>query len=165
LFKPGRSQPVLENLVMARTPEESQAINRISSGAVIIAGSGMCTGGRILHHLKHNLWRSECHIVIVGYQAQGTLGRELVDRAEYVKIRGEVVRANATIHTVGGLSAHADQAGLLAWYAEFEARPPVCLVHGEPGARSALAAKLRERFASSVRLPEHGESVDLREIR
>lgn len=165
LFKPGRSQPVLKNLVMARTPEESQAINRISSGAIIIAGSGMCTGGRILHHLKHNLWRSECHIVIVGYQAQGTLGRELVDRAEYVKIRGEVVRTNATIHTVGGLSAHADQAGLLAWYAEFAAGPPVYLVHGEPGARSALAAKLRERFASSVRLPEHAESVDLREIR
>jgi metallo-beta-lactamase family protein len=165
LFKPGRTQPVLENLVMARTAEESQAINRIASGAIIIAGSGMCTGGRILHHLKHNLWRSECHIVIVGYQAQGTLGRRLVDGAELVRIRQNVIRVNAAVHTVGGLSAHADQAGLLAWYAELEGRPPVCLVHGEQRAQSALAAKLRERFACSVRIPEHGESIDLREMR
>jgi metallo-beta-lactamase family protein len=163
LFKPGRSQPVLKNLVMARTPDESQAINRIPSGAIIIAGSGMCTGGRILHHLKHNLWRPECHVVIVGYQAQGTLGRRLVDRAEYVKIRGDVIRANATVHTVGGLSAHADQADLVAWYAEFEGRPPVCLVHGEPAAQKALAAKLRERFAATVRIPDHRDTIDLRE--
>jgi metallo-beta-lactamase family protein len=165
LFKPGRSQPVLKNLVMARSAEESEAINRISSGAIIIAGSGMCTGGRILHHLKHNLWRPECHVVIVGYQAHGTLGRRLVDGADYVKIRGEVIRSNATVHTVGGLSAHADQAGLLDWYAEFEGSPPVCLVHGEPPAQNALAAKLRERFAASVRIPDHGESIDLREMR
>jgi metallo-beta-lactamase family protein len=165
LFKPGRSQPLLKNLVMARTAEESQAINRISSGAIIIAGSGMCTGGRILHHLKHNLWRSECHIVIVGYQAQGTLGRRLVDGAKLVRIRGDVIRPNATVHTVGGLSAHADQAGLLDWYTQIDGSPPVCLVHGEATAQNALADQLRDRFACAARIPEHGESIDLLEVR
>jgi metallo-beta-lactamase family protein len=165
LFKPGRSQPVLRNLVLARTAEDSRAINEISSGAIIIAGSGMCTGGRVLHHLKHNLWRPECHVVIVGYQAQGTLGRRLVDGADYVKIRGEVIRTNATVHTVGGLSAHADQAGLLSWYAQFATRPPVYLVHGEPAAQSALAGKLSERFAAAVRIPDRMETVDLLETR
>ncbi|MGD8325036.1 MAG: MBL fold metallo-hydrolase, partial [Gammaproteobacteria bacterium] len=130
LFQTARPVPVLRNLAMSRTPEDSMAINRMESGAIVIAGSGMCTGGRVLHHLKHNLWRKECHIVIVGYQAHGTLGRKLVDGVEYVKIWGETIRANARIHTVGGLSAHADRSGLIAWYAGFEGRPPVCLVHG-----------------------------------
>jgi metallo-beta-lactamase family protein len=161
LFAPGRSQPVLRNLVMSRSSEDSAAINQLQSGAIVIAGSGMCTGGRILHHLKHNVWRPECHIVIVGYQAHGTLGRRLVDGAEYVKIFGETIRANAKVHTVGGLSAHADQAGLLGWYGEIANGPPVCLVHGESDAQTALAKQLRARFAASVTIPDHGERIDL----
>ena len=164
LFGPGRSQPVLENLVMSRSAEDSMAINRIKSGAIVIAGSGMCTGGRILHHLKHNVWRPECHVVIVGFQAHGTLGRRLVDGTEYVKIHGETIRANAKVHTVGGLSAHADQAGLLDWYGEFASRPPIYLVHGEAKAREALAAGLRARFAAAVRIPDHGQRIDLLDL-
>lgn len=141
------------------------AINAIESGALIIAGSGMCTGGRVLHHLKHNLWRPECHVVIVGFQARGTLGRRLVDGAQYVRIYGETIRANATVTTVGGLSAHADQTGLLDWYGAFERTPPVCLVHGEPDAQKALAARLRARFGADVTIPAHGDRIDLGALR
>ncbi|HSG66524.1 MAG TPA: MBL fold metallo-hydrolase, partial [Gammaproteobacteria bacterium] len=113
LFKKRSSTPQLANLVATMSSDDSMAINRIESGAIIIAGSGMCTGGRVLHHLKHNLWRSQCHVVIVGYQPTGTLGRQLVDGADYVRLWQQTIKVNAKIHTIGGLSAHADQAGLL----------------------------------------------------
>ncbi len=161
LFRERSDMPQLENLVATKTSEESMAINRIDSGAVIIAGSGMCTGGRVLHHLKHNLWRSQCHVVIVGFQANGTLGRQLVDGADYVRLWGQTIRVNAKIHTIGGLSAHADQAGLLDWYAGFENRPPVCLVHGEPKAQRALATKLRDDHGANVSVPGLGETRQL----
>lgn len=161
LFRERGDMPQLENLVATKTSEESMAINRIDSGAVIIAGSGMCTGGRIRHHLKHNLWRSQCHVVIVGYQANGTLGRQLVDGADYVRLWGQTIRVNAQIHTIGGLSAHADQSGLLDWYAGFENRPPVCLVHGEPEAQDALATRLSEDHGAKVTLPSLGETRQL----
>lgn len=161
LFRERSDTPQLKNFVATMTSEESMAVNRIDSGAVIIAGSGMCTGGRVLHHLKHNLWRSQCHVVIVGYQAMGTLGRRLVDGADYVRLWGQTIRANAKIHTIGGLSAHADQAGLLDWYAGFENRPPVCLVHGEREAQHALAARLREEHGAEVTLPGLGETRQL----
>jgi metallo-beta-lactamase family protein len=146
----------------AESTEDSMRINAIESGAIVIAGSGMCSGGRILHHLKHNLWRPECHVVMVGFQAEGTLGRRLVDGAEHVRLWGETIKVAAKIHTVGGLSAHADQAGLLAWYGAFAARPPVCLVHGEPGAQHALAAALRSAYGVDVRIPSRGDGVELR---
>jgi metallo-beta-lactamase family protein len=136
-------------------------INAIESGAVVIAGSGMCSGGRILHHLKHNLWRPECHVVMIGFQAEGTLGRRLVDGADEVRILGETIKVAAKIHTVGGLSAHADQTGLKAWYGGFAGSPPVCLVHGEPGAQQALAAALRSAYGCEVRIPARGETIDL----
>jgi metallo-beta-lactamase family protein len=146
----------------AESTEDSMRINAIESGAIVIAGSGMCSGGRILHHLKHNLWRPECRVVMVGFQAEGTLGRRLVDGAEHVRLWGETIKVAAKIHTVGGLSAHADQAGLLAWYGAFAARPPVCLVHGEPGAQHALAAALRSAYGVDVRIPSRGDGVELR---
>jgi len=96
---------LLPNLGMSRSPEDSRKINRMESGAIVIAGSGMCTGGRILHHFKHNLWRPECQVIIVGYQANGSLGRRLVDGHDYVRIHHETIRIRAQIHTVGGLSA------------------------------------------------------------
>jgi metallo-beta-lactamase family protein len=144
----------LPNLHLARTPNQSMAINRIQAGAVIIAGSGMCTGGRIRHHLKHNVWREQSQIVFVGYQAAGTLGRSLVDGATQIRLWGETMRVAARVHTIGGLSAHAGQAQLLAWYAGFQGRPPVALVHGEPTAMQALAAALRQSYGASVHLPE-----------
>jgi metallo-beta-lactamase family protein len=145
----------------AQSTDDSRRINEIESGAVVIAGSGMCSGGRILHHLKYNLWRPECHVVIIGFQAQGTLGRRLVDGAPYVRMWGETIKVAAKIHTVGGLSAHADQAGLMAWYGAFADRPPVCLVHGEPGAQQTLAAKLRSAYGVDARIPARGDVMEL----
>lgn len=137
------AQPfVLPNLRFTQSLLQSKAINEVRSGAIIIAGSGMCTGGRIRHHLKHNLWRDNCHLMIVGFQARGTLGRQLVDGAGEVTLWGEQIKVAATVHTINGLSAHADQAGLVAWYRNFKGNPPVVLVHGEGAALSSLAAEL-----------------------
>lgn len=157
-----RDKPVV---TASESTEDSMRINAIESGAIVIAGSGMCTGGRILHHLKHNLWRPECHVVMIGFQAEGTLGRRLVDGAEHVRLWGETIKVAAKIHTVGGLSAHADQAGLMAWYGAFANRPPVCLVHGEPGSQNALASALRSAHKADVRIPSRGDVVDLLAVR
>src|SRR5690606_9135895 len=138
---------LLPNLVLSQSAEDSQKINRMPKGAIVIAGSGMCEGGRILHHLQHNVWRPESHVIIVGYQAQGTRGRQLVDGNAYIRIYGETMRVRAKVHTVGGLSAHADQEDLARWYAGFDPRPPVWLVHGEPEAARALARRLRAEGA------------------
>jgi len=149
----------LPNLNLVSDVAQSQAINQIHGGAIIIAGSGMCTGGRIVHHLRQNLARRNAHVLIVGYQANGTLGRRLVDRAGKVRIFGEDIAVNADIHTVGGLSAHADQPQLLAWYGSFENRPPVLLVHGEDAPREALQAELVKRYGCTVRLAQPGQRV------
>jgi metallo-beta-lactamase family protein len=98
---------------------------------------------------------------MVGFQAEGTLGRRLVNGVERVRLWGETIKVEAKIHTVGGLSAHADQAGLLAWYGGFANRPPVCLVHGEPGAQQALATELRARRHADVSIPARGEVMSL----
>jgi metallo-beta-lactamase family protein len=155
----------LPNLRFTQTPAESMAINRIRAGALIIAGSGMCNGGRIRQHLKHNVWRRETHVVIVGYQAQGTLGRALVDGARHIRLWGETIRVGARIHTVGGLSAHAGQSELVDWYGGFAGRPPVALVHGEERPQRVLATRLRAQLGAPVLVPRPGEGLDLREIR
>ena len=160
LFRDGRS-PQLANVIASQTTEDSMRINDIRGGAIVIAGSGMCNGGRIMQHLKHNLWRPECHVVLVGFQARGTLGRRLVDGAEHVRLWHETIKVAAQIHTVGGLSAHADRSGLLGWYGAFKNAPPVCLVHGEPTAQQALADGLKAKFAAEVRVPARGESLAL----
>jgi metallo-beta-lactamase family protein len=162
LFRSGTSESRLKNLTLSRTAEESMAINKIESNAIIIAGSGMCTGGRVLHHFKYNLWKSNCQVVIVGFQAYGTLGRRLVEGAEQVKIFGEDIRVNARIHTVGGLSAHADQSGLVNWYRNFNNAPPVILVHGEPNSQAALAAMIEQKTQRRPVIPQHGQRFDLR---
>lgn len=151
----------LPNLHITETSEASMAINRIAGGAIIIAGSGMANGGRILHHLKHNLDRSSTHVVFVGYQAEGTLGRRLVDGAPSVRIHGRDYRVNAQRHTVGGLSAHSDQRGLMDWYAGFEPRPPLVLVHGEDKAREALAGEIGRRDGIEVQLARPGMTLQV----
>lgn len=151
----------LPNLHYSRTADDSMAINQIRAGAIIIAGSGMCDGGRIKHHLKHNVWREHCHVVIVGYQSRGTLGRALVDGAKRVRLWGEAISVAAQIHTVGGLSAHADADGLAGWYGGFAHRPPVALIHGEPPALESLAQRLTSLGASRVWTPRAGERIDL----
>lgn len=142
----------LPNLHLAETTEDSIAINRIESGAIIIAGSGMANGGRVRHHLRHRLPFERHHVMFVGYQAAGTLGRRLVDGASYVRILGGDVPVRAQRHTVGGLSAHADQAGLLDWYSRIPGTPPTVLVHGEDDARNAMAREMRRRFDADVEL-------------
>ncbi len=152
------------NLHFSRTSSQSMAINRIQSGAVIVAGSGMCNGGRIRHHLKHNVWREQCHVIFTGFQARGTLGRQLVDGAPRVRLWGESIRVAAQLHTIGGLSAHADQEGLLAWYRGFgQPLPPVALVHGEPTAIDGLAARLKTLRAPVI-VPTPGERLDLTDL-
>ncbi len=150
----------LPNLHVTESVDESMAINRITRGAIIIAGNGMASGGRILHHLKHGLDRREVHVVFVGYQAQNTLGRRLVNGAKSVRIHGEEIRVNAQMHTVGGLSAHVDRGGLLEWYGAFDPRPRALLVHGEDDARKALAAEMHQRFGTDVELAHPGEVVE-----
>ena len=151
----------LPNLHITETADESMAINRIERGAIVIAGSGMANGGRILHHLKHNIGRRGTHVVFVGYQSVGTLGRRLVDGARWVRIHGHDQRVGARIHTVGGLSAHADQQGLLDWFAHFDPTPRVALVHGEDQAREALAGEIGERHGVAAELARPGMAMQV----
>ncbi|WP_018994781.1 MBL fold metallo-hydrolase RNA specificity domain-containing protein [Thioalkalivibrio sp. ALJ2] len=151
----------LPGLQVCRSVEESMAINRITGGAIIIAGSGMCNGGRIRHHMKYNLWRREAHLVIVGFQATGTLGRRLVDGAERVKLLGDEVAVNAKVHTLGGFSAHAGRSQLIDWARAFQDQPVFHLVHGEPEAREALATGLRDELGAEAHAPAFGETITL----
>ncbi len=151
----------LPNLRFTRTTEESMAINEVRQRAIIIAGSGMCSGGRITHHLRHNLANPHCHVMIVGFQAAGTPGRALVDGAGTLRLFGEEIPVRAKVHTVGGLSAHADQPALLGWYGAIPGRPRVALVHGEEQAMSALAAKLRDDLGAEVAMPAPGELLEI----
>ena len=164
LWKRHKQQPLLPNLHFSRTAQQSMKLNRIRSGAIIVAGSGMCNGGRIRHHLKHNIWRRDCHVIIAGFQARGTLGRSLVDGAQSIRLWGEQIKVAAKIHTIGGLSAHADQAGLLRWYGGYENRPPVLLVHGEPEASEVLQQELRSRYQARVGIAKTGEGIDLLDL-
>ncbi|MFK8051496.1 MAG: MBL fold metallo-hydrolase RNA specificity domain-containing protein [Woeseiaceae bacterium] len=153
--------PLLPNLHMTRSGAESRVINRLEKGALIIAGSGMCNGGRILHHLKHNLWRENAHVIIAGYQAPGSLGRKLVDGNDTVKIHREKIRVRATVHTIGGLSAHGDEQDLLRWYKGLGNQPPIWLVHGEPHAGAALAKTLKREGGARVHKALPGRVINL----
>ena len=157
----GHASEYLPPLQVCRTVEESMAINRITGGAIIIAGAGMCNGGRIRHHMKYNLWRKDSHLVVVGFQAAGTLGRRLVDGAERVKLLGDEVVVAAHVHTLGGFSAHAGRSELLEWAAGFRSHPVFHLVHGEPEAREALASALREERGQDAHIPAFGETITL----
>ena len=149
----------LPNLHFCQTAAESMALNKIHSGAIIIAASGMCTGGRIKHHLKHNVWRRNNHIIISGFQARGTTGRALVDNAKSIRLWGETIQVNAQVHTLGGFSAHADRDGLSRWYQNFEKGTPLILVHGENGAMRALSEEIETRTGVQARIPELNQSI------
>ncbi len=154
--------PYLRNLKLTLSPEESMGINRIKSGAIIISASGMCTGGRIVHHLKHNVARPGTHIMIIGYQAHGTLGRALVDGEREVKIHGDEYEVKAQIHTVGGLSAHADIDDLMRWVSHFkESQPQVHVVHGESDSKQNFSRKMEAELGFKVSIPEPGDVLDL----
>jgi metallo-beta-lactamase family protein len=161
LRKESGGMPLLPNLTLSRTPDESMAINRMRSGVIVIAGSGMCNGGRIIHHLKHNLEHEDTQVLITGYQARGSLGRRLVNGDSSVRIYGRDIPVRATVHTVGGLSAHGDQDDMARWYEHMENRPPVYLVHGEVESQEAFKKYLVSRTGAEVHLPKPGDSLDL----
>jgi metallo-beta-lactamase family protein len=142
--------------------QESMALNRIAGGAIIIAASGMCDGGRIRHHLRHRLANPHTTVLFVGYQAVGTLGRRLVDRAASVRIFGEDIPVRAQIATLGGFSAHADQAALLDWLKHFRRAPEqLFLVHGEEDIASAFGAHIEKTLGWQTNVPAIGESVTI----
>ena len=158
-----KAHPAKMRIEYVADVEHSQALNQVRSGAVIISASGMCDAGRIKYHLRENLPRSECSILIASFQAAGTLGRRLVDGARVVKIFGQTIPVKARIYTVGGLSAHADQATLLGWLRGFRQAPgQTFIVHGEAGAASTFATAIQEQLGwTAVRLPQRGEVVTL----
>lgn len=149
------------HVIPCPTPEDSMRLNDVPGPCLIMAGSGMCTGGRILHHLKHGLWRPETVVMFVGYQVEGSLGRLLVDGARRVRIFGEEIAVRARIHTLNGFSAHAGQSALLRWLEPLtRVKPRVVLTHGEPRGRQPLAEQIGRRFGLEALQPEFGETVE-----
>src|SRR5215468_6731161 len=152
----------LKTLKPTPTADESRTINDVRGACLVMAGAGMCNGGRILHHLRANLWKPSTHVLIVGYQGQGSLGRRLVDGEKEVKIFGEKIAVKATIHTLGGFSAHAGQTDLMRWFEVIaQSKPRVVLTHGEEDERAALAKLIQQRYRLPSKLPKLGETIEL----
>jgi metallo-beta-lactamase family protein len=162
LISLGALKTDMSDIFVCKTPEQSKGLNLIEGPCMIIAGSGMCNAGRILHHLRHNLSKPETSVIIPGYQGKGTLGRRLVEGAETVRIFGDEVEVKASIHTMNGLSAHAGQSDLLRWFHPMAAsKPRLVLSHGEDRAREPLAQIIREKYGIDAILPEYGEEITL----
>ncbi len=161
-LKAGPLAQDLGTMKLSRTADDSKAINFCPGPCFIMAGAGMCNAGRILHHLRHNLGNPEAHVIIVGYQANDTLGRMLVNGAKKVTIFGEVIYVRAQIHTMGGFSAHAGQTDLLKWFDVLApSKPRVILTHGENGPRAALAKLIHEQHGQTPELPALHEVIEL----
>ncbi|ABN51846.1 MAG TPA: MBL fold metallo-hydrolase [Hungateiclostridium thermocellum] len=149
-------------LQFTRTAEESKALNERKESSIIIAASGMCEAGRIRHHLKHNLWRKDSTIIFVGYQAEGTLGRRLLDGAKKVRLFGEEISVEARIEMIEGFSGHADKEGLLKWIERFNRKPKkIFIVHGEEDAMIEFSEEINRRFNIETVIPSRGESFIL----
>jgi len=157
LFREGHDPLGLPGLHFTRERAESMALNNIRGGAIIMAGSGMATGGRVCHHLKHNIWREDCSVVFVGFAAKGTLARQIIDGQNPVRIVGEDIPVRAKIHTINGFSAHADQAELLAWHGQTGAGRTF-LTHGEEPAMQKFAARLNQ---ARIEMPERHQTFEL----
>jgi len=152
----------LKTMKPTATADESRAINDVRGACLVMAGAGMCNGGRILHHLRANLWKPSTNVLIVGYQGHGSLGRRLVDGEKEVKIFGEEIAVKATIHTLGGFSAHAGQTDLMKWFDVIApSKPRVVLTHGEDDQRAALAKFIQRRYRLPSKLPKIGEVIEL----
>jgi metallo-beta-lactamase family protein len=159
-----RKQPPLHfpGLKFVRTAEQSKAINSLRTPCVIMASSGMCTAGRVKHHLRQNVERPESTVLFVGYQAHGTLGRQILDRQPRVRIHGRDYRMRAEVAELNGFSGHADRAGLLQWLEGLAAAPQqIFLTHGEASAAASLAEAIHERFRYPATIPEYRSSVTL----
>lgn len=162
MISDGDSPLMFPGLRFTKSPQESRALNELGCCAIIISASGMCSGGRIIHHLRHGLWKPGTHVVIVGFQARGTLGRELVEGAKRVTIMGEPIAVKAKIHTLGGFSAHAGQSELIDWLRPMTgAKPRVILNHGEDPARAALARTIQTVFGIECARPMYQQRIEL----
>jgi len=162
LIRSGVNPLIFPGLELAVSQAESQAINEDRTPKVILSASGMCDAGRIRHHLKHNLWRPECRVLFVGYQAEGTLGRLLVDGIREVKLFNEEISVNAEIDVLPGVSGHADKMGLIAWLKGFEQKPRRVFVnHGDPDAAESFTACLNDELGYSAFAPYSGTRFDL----
>lgn len=162
LVKQGINPLQFDGLELAVTPDDSMAINFDKSPKVIISASGMCEAGRIRHHLKHNLWRPECTILFVGYQAIGTLGRNIIEGEKEVRLFGETITVNAHIEELAGVSGHADKEGLLNWVNHFEKKPErVFVVHGEDLVCEDFTKCLKEEYGYNAFAPYSGACFDL----
>lgn len=151
----------LSTLRVTTTPLESQSLNAMEGPLIILAGAGMCNAGRILHHMRRNLSDPNTLLIIVGYQAKGSIGRLILEGADQVKLFGETVRVRATVKSIGGFSAHAGQSDLLRWLEPLaRQKPRIVLVHGEPHPMSELAYAIKERFDLVPELPKLGQAVD-----
>ena len=164
LLSKGEDPFELPNLRYTLSVEESQSINAYEGPCIIISASGMCNAGRVKHHLKHNIWRPGASIVFVGYQAVGTPGRKIVERAGKITLFGEDMEVSARIYTINGFSAHAGQSQLLDWLKPLvsgPAKPQIVLVHGEEKAQHTLAALIREQFGLTPLMPDYLEEMVL----
>lgn len=152
-----------ENLHFTQSAEESRLLNFSKEPKIIISASGMCEAGRIRHHLKHNLWKKEASVVFVGYQAEGTLGRRLLEGEKSVKLLGEDIAVNAEIYNIEGFSGHADKPALLNWIEGFKEKPgQVFVVHGERESKEAFAKAVRERFGIDTVIPRYNVVYDIK---
>jgi metallo-beta-lactamase family protein len=156
----GELREHLETAKFCPTAADSKALNEAPGPCLIMAGAGMCTGGRILHHFRHNLSRPETTVLIVGYQGHGSLGRLLVDKKPHVTIFGEKIPVRASVHTFGGLSGHAGQTDLLHWFSSLaSSKPRVVLTHGENKGREALSRLIQDRYQLQVECPGLGDTI------
>jgi len=150
------------SLKYIETVEESMELNKIKHGAIIISASGMCNAGRVRHHLKHNVWRPECSVIFVGYQAYGTLGRKIIEGAGMVKLFGEEIAVKSKIYTIGGLSAHADREGLMDWLNKFKRKPRrIFVIHGEEETAIGFVNVIKERLNIDTYAPLRMEVIKI----
>ncbi|HEX2584695.1 MAG TPA: MBL fold metallo-hydrolase [Steroidobacteraceae bacterium] len=156
LLKSGHDPLTLHGLHMSREASDSMSLNRIAGGAVIMAGAGMCTGGRIRHHIKHNIWRADSSMVFVGYAAAGTLARRIIDGAKYIELFGEQIPVRSKIHTINGFSAHADRDELLAWHRVIKP-DTTFLVHGDNEVMTSFAKLL----PGTIHMPQRDNSFEV----
>ena len=162
MVRTGELRRNLDGAIPCPKPGDSQALNAVKGPCLIMAGSGMCNGGRILHHLRHNLPIKSTAVLMVGFQSGGTLGRQLVDGAKTVRIFGQEIPVNASIHTMGGFSAHADQRGLIEWFDTVApAKPRLIITHGEDSARKALSKLIYQKHRIRAECPELGDTIEI----
>jgi metallo-beta-lactamase family protein len=151
-----------EYFIPSASADSSMALNEIKGPCMILAGAGMCNGGRILHHLLHNISNPNTHVIIVGFQSYGSIGRRLVEKAEKISILGEEKVVKAHVHTLNGFSAHAGQTDLLTWFSYLApSKPKLVITHGEDGPRKALASEIKKRYKLNSTLPKIGDVIEL----